>query len=58
MTTILSQAGRPMPVWRGGEWTGATGWSDPADYRLPGGLTRQGWLIAVPDLRLFPAEAV
>jgi hypothetical protein len=56
MTTILSQAGRPMPVWRGGEWTGATGWSDPARYRLPGGLARQGWLVAVPDLRLFPAH--
>jgi hypothetical protein len=56
MTSILSQAGRPLPIWRGGAWDQASGWSDPADYALPGGLIREGWLIEVPDLRLFPAH--
>jgi NAD(P)-dependent dehydrogenase (short-subunit alcohol dehydrogenase family) len=56
MTSILSQAGRPMPVWRGNQWVWATGWSDPARYCLPGGIVRQGWMITVPDLHLFPAH--
>lgn len=56
MASILTQAGRPMQVWRGKAWTRATGWSDPRDYRLPGGITRQGWQIEVPDLTLFPAH--
>jgi len=56
MTSILSQAGQPMLVWRGGRWTRATGWSGPRRYRLPGGLVRQGWQIEVPDLVLFPAH--
>lgn len=54
--SILSQVGRPMRVWRGGAWTPATGWSDPRDYALPGGLIRQGWRIEVPDQALFPAH--
>lgn len=56
MRSILSQAGRPMPVWRGNRWEWARGWSGPAQYRLPGGLVRQGWQIGVPDQRLFPAH--
>lgn len=56
MASILSQAGRPMRVWRGGSWDQASGWSDPADYVLPGGMVREGWLIEVPDLRLFPTH--
>ncbi|MGA0541938.1 DUF4166 domain-containing protein [Neotabrizicola sp. VNH66] len=56
MTSILSQAGKPMRVWRGGRWTKDTGWSKPRRYRLPGGLIRQGWHIAVPDQMLFPAH--
>lgn len=56
MTSILSQVGLPMQVWRGGRWTRATGWSEPRRYRLPGGLVRQGWQIEVPDQVLFPAH--
>lgn len=56
MASILSQAGQPMQVWRGGRWMPATGWSAPRDYALPGGLTRQGWQIEVPDLTLFPGH--
>ncbi|WP_237064571.1 SDR family oxidoreductase [Loktanella sp. M215] len=56
MQSILSQAGRPMPVWVGNRWERATGWSAPANYTLPGGAVRQGWQIEVPDQRLFPAH--
>lgn len=56
MASILSQAGRPMRVWRGGAWVQTTGWSCPRRYALPDGLTRQGWQIEVPDLTLFPAH--
>ncbi|SFH63207.1 SDR family oxidoreductase [Albimonas pacifica] len=56
MRSILAQAGRPMRVRRGGAWTEVPGWSDPADYRLPGGLVRQGWQIETPDQALFPAH--
>ena len=54
MESILSQAGRSFPVWRGGRWQSARGWSDPRVYALPGGLTRQAWQIEVPDVALFP----
>lgn len=54
MASILSQAGRPMKVWRGNAWTEVSGWSDPQNYMLPGGWIRQGWQIEVPDQRLFP----
>ncbi|MGL4237895.1 DUF4166 domain-containing protein [Tabrizicola sp.] len=56
MASILSQAGQPYPLWRGGAWTEVTGWSEPRTYPLPQGITRQGWLIEVPDTRLFPAH--
>lgn len=55
MQSILSQAGRPIPVWMGNQWKITFGWSNPARYTLPGGLVRQGWQIEVPDQRLFPA---
>ena len=56
MASILSQAGRPFPLYQAGQWTTATGWSAPQDYTLPGGFTRQGWRIEVPDTHLFPAH--
>ncbi|MGY6645327.1 MAG: DUF4166 domain-containing protein [Salinarimonas sp.] len=55
MHAILSQAGQGMRLWRANRWEAATGWSEPKCYALPGGLVRQGWLIEVPDNRLFPA---
>ena len=39
MQSILSQAGRPMPVWNGNQWDRAPGWSSPARYSLPGALS-------------------
>ncbi|AZQ68103.1 SDR family NAD(P)-dependent oxidoreductase [Silicimonas algicola] len=56
MHSILSQAGRPMPIWNGNRWEWAVGWSKPAQYTLPGGLVRQAWQIEVPDQLLFPAH--
>lgn len=56
MTSILTQTGRPIQVWRGGRWAETTGWSEPRCYLLPGGLIRQGWQIEVPDQLLFPAH--
>ncbi len=56
MHSILAQAGRPIPVWRGNRWERGFGWSDPANYDLPDGVIRQGWQIEVPDLQLFPAH--
>lgn len=54
MASILMQAGRPMKVFRSGQWTDAIGWSAPKIHTLPGGLKRQGWIIEVPDVTLFP----
>ena len=56
IASILSQVGQPHPHYLGGQWTHSTGWSDPKDFTLPQGLTRQGWRIEVPDTRLFPAH--
>ena len=56
MTSIRSQAGRTMRVWRSGAWEEVTGWSDPRMYDLPDGVRRQGWQIEVPDQSLFPAH--
>jgi NAD(P)-dependent dehydrogenase (short-subunit alcohol dehydrogenase family) len=56
MASILTQAGRPMQVWRGGRWAQDSGWSAPRDYLLPDGIIRQAWQIEVPDLALFPAH--
>ncbi len=54
MEAILRQAGRPAKIWRGKRWTTFTGWSQPEGSALPKGHRRQGWLICVPDLVLFP----
>jgi hypothetical protein len=55
MASILAQAGQPFPTYRASRWTEVPGWSDPQDYPLPAGITRQGWRIEVPDTRLFPS---
>lgn len=56
MASILAQCGRPYPLYQAGQWTTATGWTAPRNYRLSGGIIRQGWRIEVPDTRLFPAH--
>lgn len=55
MSSILSQAGLPLRIWRGGVWDEVTGWSGPAGYLLPQGIVREGWIIEVPDLAVSGA---
>lgn len=56
IASILGQVGRPLALWRGGAWDTGRGWSMPRRYALPGGITRRGWVIGVPDITLFPAH--
>jgi saccharopine dehydrogenase-like NADP-dependent oxidoreductase len=57
--SILTQAGNPLPLWRGGEWTTTTGWSETREIILaiPGCASlahRWASFIGAPDLLLFP----
>lgn len=55
---ILAQAGRPLALWRGGQWQSARGWSglQRVTLALPGAAlpSRPASLIGAPDLALFP----
>ena len=59
IASILSQAGRPLALWRGGQWTENRGWGDRTILSLeidghkpvPG---RWASFIGAPDLTLFP----
>ncbi|MCB1511777.1 MAG: DUF4166 domain-containing protein [Hyphomicrobiaceae bacterium] len=59
MRAILAQVGRPMQIWRGGQWQRATGWGQtwllqPAVAgKAPLGR-RPVSLIGAPDLLIFP----
>lgn len=52
---VLSQVGKPIRLWRGGEWTTAPGWSALRRTDLQGAIERR-WcaFIGAPDLVLFP----
>ncbi|MDA5555500.1 SDR family oxidoreductase [Shimia sp. MMG029] len=54
MSSILSQLGQPVKVWRGGRWQTQRVWSDARRVVLAPGLVRTGHFIEVPDVRLFP----
>ncbi len=54
MSSILGQSGAPMQIWRGAEWTKATGWSGSTTVNLEPGLRRPAAFIGAPDLMLFP----
>ena len=56
---VLSQVGKPIYLWRGGEWTTAPGWSAlrRIDLQVAGvGAIEGRWcaFIGAPDLVLFP----
>lgn len=56
---ILSQVGKPIHLWRGGEWTTAPGWSalKRIDLQVRGVRPiERRWcsFIGAPDLTLFP----
>lgn len=51
---ILDRTGAPFRLWQGDAWEMRRGWSDARLYRLAPGLFRAGYLLEVPDNRLFP----
>lgn len=54
IASIVGQMGTLSPVWRGGVWRKQRIWTDAKRVSLDQGLTRTGYLIEVPDIRLFP----
>lgn len=53
IASILGYCGRPIRIWRKGEWCIAHGWMDGKRQRFPFGVRRVG-VCDVPDLELFP----
>jgi NAD(P)-dependent dehydrogenase (short-subunit alcohol dehydrogenase family) len=53
LAAVFSYLGRPVTVWREGQWQQAWGWMDLRRVRLPFG-TRWSALCDVPDLALLP----
>lgn len=54
IAAILSQVGRPLSEWRGGQWVLARGWGAKRDVQLSKGRPRPASPIGAPDLALFP----
>ena len=55
LAAVFSYLGRPIPVWRKGQWVKAFGWMDIRRVPLSFG-SRWGALCEVPDLTLIPAQ--
>lgn len=56
VASLLSSLGKPVRLWRDGEWRGAVGWSEPRSFPFPSPIgPRRGYLVDVPDLEIFPA---
>ena len=53
VASILGYCGRPIRIWRNGEWRVAHGWMDGKRQKFPFGMRRVG-ICEVPDLELFP----
>jgi saccharopine dehydrogenase-like NADP-dependent oxidoreductase len=53
VASILGYCGRPIRVWRNGEWRVGYGWMDGKRQPFPFGVRRVG-VCEVPDLELFP----
>jgi saccharopine dehydrogenase-like NADP-dependent oxidoreductase len=56
LAAVLSYCGKPIRVWRGGQWTQATGWARPERVEFKRLRPRIGALCDVPDLELFPTR--
>ncbi|MDI3336313.1 DUF4166 domain-containing protein [Defluviimonas aestuarii] len=54
IAAILDRTGATFRLWQGGAWEVRRGWSDVRRYRLAPDLSRAGYLLEVPDIRLFP----
>ena len=57
VAAILSYVGRPLQVWKSGQWRAAFGWQALRRQRYPDPVGKR-WLsdCDVPDLALFPAR--
>lgn len=57
LQAVLGYCGKPLRVWRDGQWQTAHGWQGLSAHRFPAPLGRR-WmaLCDVPDLELFPAR--
>ncbi len=58
---IVEKAGKTLRVWRGGNWTKTTAWSDLRRFALEAAgaaplRTRLASIVDVPDLILFPSR--
>ncbi|MDX8353690.1 DUF4166 domain-containing protein [Cognatiyoonia sp. IB215182] len=53
--SILNQCGMPFETHLAGEKVEMRSWSRPRTFDLGQGLIRKGWLMEVPDTRLFGA---
>lgn len=53
VASILGYCGRPIHVWRNGDWEVAHGWMNGKRQAFPFGKRRVG-VCEVPDLELFP----
>lgn len=53
VASILGYCGRPIRIWRNGEWCVAHGWMGGKRQKFPFGVRRVG-VCEVPDLELFP----
>lgn len=56
LAAVLSYCGEPIRVWRGGQWSQATGWAAPERVEFKRLRPRIGALCDIPDLELFPAR--
>lgn len=56
LAAVLSYCGKPVRVWRGGQWTQAPGWAAPERVEFKRLRARIGALCDIPDLELFPAR--
>lgn len=54
LAAVLSYCGRPIRVWRGGQWTQEAGWATPERVEFKRLRPRIGALCDIPDLELFP----
>jgi hypothetical protein len=55
LAAVFSYLGRPIPLWRAGNWEAGWGWMGLKRFQLGFG-TRWGALCDVPDLTLLPAR--
>ncbi|KAF1688020.1 saccharopine dehydrogenase [Pseudoxanthomonas broegbernensis] len=56
LAAVLSYCGKPICVWRGGQWTQSPGWATPERVEFKRLRPRIGALCDIPDLELFPAR--